>query len=146
MSNRKWHALFVPAALLASATAVADPARSLSDVPVVAAKVVAPADYAAATALAARGGIPVAIALEIAGPFEGTEQQIVQVNEGGEALTASRITILRDGLHDDSLRGERWDITLARNSEDVWKIVEVKKAWRCRRGENTERFVATRCP
>lgn len=133
-------------ALLAPAGAFAGPLPSLTELPIAGTQPVAPEKYPEASALAARGGAPVAIALEIAGGFEGSTQHIVQVNEGSEMPTASRITVLRDGLLDDSLRGERWDITLARTPAGVWSIREVKRAWRCRRGGDTDRFVAVRCP
>jgi hypothetical protein len=44
--------------------------------------VLAPETYSAASALAARGGAPVDIALEVVGPFEGKTQHIIQDNAG----------------------------------------------------------------
>jgi hypothetical protein len=143
---RRLKTVILSTALLSSAGAFANPLLSLSELPIVGMQPVAPEKYPEASALAARGGGPVDIALEIAGKFEGSTQHIIQVNEGSEAPTASRITVLRDGLMDDSLRGERWDITLARTPAGVWRINEVKRAWRCRRGADTERFLATPCP
>lgn len=122
------------------------PPFSLAGLPVAdMASVPAPA-YAGASALAAAGGSPVDIALAIAGPFEGTAQHIIQMNEGGEAPVSTRITVLRDGLLDDSVRGERWDIVLDRARPDGWTIREVRRAWRCRRGGDPERFTAALCP
>jgi hypothetical protein len=68
------------------------------------------------------------------------------VNQGAEAPSASRITVLRDGLLDDSIRGERWEILLARTPAGFWTISEVKRAWRCRRGARPDRFATIRCP
>lgn len=133
-------------ALLTSSGACADPLPSLDELPIAGMRPVASDKYAEAVALAARGGDPVDIALQIAGKLEGSMQQITQVNEGGEAPKGSRVTVLRDGLLDDSLRGERWDITLTRTPAGVWSIREVKRAWRCRRGGDTDRFVAAPCP
>ena len=42
--------------------------------------------------------------------------------------------MIRDGLLDDSMRGERWDIVLDRSATGAWTIKEVKRAWSCRRG------------
>jgi hypothetical protein len=117
-----------------------------ADVPVASAASVAPAGYTAGTALAARGGTPVEIALALAGPFDGGAQRITQINQGVEAPSASRITIVRDGLLDDSVRGLRWDIALERTQAGTWRIAEVKRAVRCRRGADTERFLAGPCP
>jgi hypothetical protein len=107
--------------------------------------VVAPANYAGASKLAERNGTPLDIALAIVGKFEGSTQHIIQVNEGSESPSASRVTVLRDGLLDDSVRGERWDITFSRNANGAWTIKEVKRAWRCWRGPQTDRFAATPC-
>jgi hypothetical protein len=119
---------------------------TLAEVPVMAMQTVAPGAYQAAAALAARGGAPVEIALRIAGRFEGVTQQIIQVNEGVEGPTASRVIVLRDGLLDDSVRGVRWDIAFQRTKAGSWKIAEVQRAWRCRRGGEVDRFIAGPCP
>jgi hypothetical protein len=117
-----------------------------ADVPVASSASLAPAGYTAATALAARGGTPVEIALAVAGPFDGRAQRITQVNQGAEAPSASRVTVVRDGLLDDAVRGLRWDIALERTQAGGWRIAEVKRAVRCRRGADTERFLAGPCP
>jgi hypothetical protein len=119
---------------------------ALAELPVADARVVAPDDYREASALAARGGAPLDVALKVVGAFEGSAQQIIQVNDGGEAPSRSRITIVRDGLLDDAVRGERWDVALERTAAGRWRITEVKRAWRCRRGAPTDAFAAARCP
>jgi hypothetical protein len=70
-------------------------------------KLVAPEEYREASALAARGSAPLDIVLKIVGEFEDTTQHIIQVNEGSEAPSASILTVLMDGLMDDSVRSER---------------------------------------
>lgn len=118
----------------------------LDQVPVAHMQSVAPATFAAAAAVAERGGTPIEIALAIAGAFDGATQQVIQVNAGSEAPSASHVTVLRDGLLDDSVRGERWEVTLKRTPSGRWEISEVKRAWRCRRGELPDRFATVRCP
>jgi hypothetical protein len=140
----RWIALL--AALVAATGWAADRAGALADVKVVGTQRIAESQYAQAKALAARGATPLDIALAVAGPFEGRTQQVIQVNEGAEAPTASRVTVLRDGLLDDSVRGERWDIALERTAEGGWRIKAVERAWRCRRGAQTGSFAASRCP
>ncbi len=132
--------------LVAASGWAADRRDSLTDIRVTAMQRVSEASYADAALLAARGATPLDVALAVAGPFEGTTQHLIQANAGVEAPTASRVTVLRDGLLDDSVRGERWDIVLDRTAEGVWRIREVKRAWRCRRGGQTNSFAATRCP
>ena len=135
----------VTAPLLSTGLRVELPQVRATNVPVADTKLIAPAAYSKASALAARGGAALDIALAIAGEFAGSTQHIIQVNEGSEAPSASHITVVRDGLLDDSLRGERWDIVLERTSTGLWRIAEVKRAWRCRRGEPTDRCATGLC-
>ena len=136
----------LPAILIASSVQATEPWRALADLPVDGMKPMAVAEYRRAAAVAAGRGAPLDIAMAIVGPFEGATQHIIQVNQGVEAPTASRLTILRDGLLDDSVRSERWEIALERAASGAWKIGDVRRAWRCRRGAQTDRFAAERCP
>ncbi|MCJ7453245.1 MAG: hypothetical protein MUO39_12340 [Steroidobacteraceae bacterium] len=124
--------------------ATADQPSSIIDAPVADMALIAPADYQEASALAATGRPPVDIALSIVGEFEGTTQQILQVNKGSEAPSASSVTVVRDGLLDDSVRAQRWEIALERTSEGTWAIREVRKAWLCRRCAQ-QQFGTTAC-
>ncbi|MGB2816386.1 MAG: hypothetical protein WBA53_03815 [Burkholderiaceae bacterium] len=144
MSERAWW-LMLAASLVAPSALAADAAHALTTLRVIDAKVVAPAQYGKAPGVAARGGTPVEIALAIAGKFEGSIQQIIQVNEGSESPTASRVTIVRDGLLDDSVRGQRWDVVLGKAASGKWSIRDVTIAWRCWRGPESDVFSATPC-
>lgn len=139
-------ALILAAVLLASTVGAAEPTKSLAGLPVVDSKLVPPEEYREAAAFAARGNEPLDIALKLVGTFEGATQYIIQVNEGSESPFFSRITVLRDGLLDDSVRSERWDIAIERTAENVWGIQKVRRSWRCWRGGQTDRFAANLCP
>ncbi|HSA82086.1 MAG TPA: hypothetical protein VLE23_14815 [Geminicoccaceae bacterium] len=134
------------AVLLASPAWSAEQGQSLADVPVAMLTVVDPETYAAASAMAAGGSTPVDIALGVVGAFEGKTQHIIQDNAGSEAPTSARVTVIREGLLDDAIRGERWDVALIRTPAGIWTISEVKKAWRCRRGEHPDEFGTVLCP
>jgi hypothetical protein len=114
--------------------------------PVVATQPVAPGDYVGAAAVASRGGAPIEVALAAAGAFEGTTQHATQENRGAESPTAARVTLLRDGFLDDAMRGDRWEIAMERSANGGWRIVEVTRAWRCRRGAQQDRFDIAPCP
>jgi uncharacterized protein len=133
------------AAVIASTPAAGGSPPPLVDLPVVDMKLVDPVAYGAASDLAARGSAALDIVLKIVGGFEGSTQHIIQVNRGSEAPSASRITVLRDGLLDDSVRGVRWEIALEKTAAGVWRIQEVRQAWRCWRGKQTNRFAAVPC-
>ncbi len=140
-----WSAL---ALALTAPAAAASELASLIDLPV-AGKVIVPAARTRdASPHASRMGTPVDIALGVAGPFEGRQQIIVQANEGAESPSSSRVTLIRDGLQDDAVRSERWDIDLARTPAGAWEweIRQVTRAWRCWRGGKTAGFAARPCP
>jgi len=140
----KW---LIPATVIfASTVGAADPSPPIKELPVVDSKLVVPEEYRAASDLAARGNPTLDIALKIVGAFEGSTQQIIQVNEGSETPSASYVTVLRDGLMDDSVMSERWDIVLKRTASGVWGIKEVRRSWRCWRGEQPNRFASVLCP
>jgi uncharacterized protein len=135
------------AAQRTSTAGEAEPPPPLADLPVVDMELVDPVKYRAASDLAAQGSLALDIALRIVGEFEGSRQHIIQVNEGSEAPSASHITVLRDGLLDDSVRGVRWDIVLKKTTTGVWRIKEVKRAWLCwRGGEQPDLFATMSCP
>jgi hypothetical protein len=138
--------LSVMLAATCSSAQSAEPSIRLTDIAVAGSQAVPSSDYREAAATAARGGTPVDIALAIAGRFEGSAQHIIQLNEGSESPVSSHVTVLRDGLLDDSIRGQRWDITLERSASGPWRIRNVQLAWRCWRGADTGRFIVVRCP
>ena len=102
-------------------------------------------EFRTASAFAARGSAQLEIVLKIMGELEGSTQHISQLNEGSEVPSASRVTVARDGLMDDSVRGERWDITLERTTASLWRIRELRRAWHCWRGEQLDRFATVSC-
>jgi len=123
-----------------------EPRKSLAQWPVANMQVVAATEYQEAFAVAASGASPIEVALTIVRVFQGSTQHIIQSNEGSESPVRSRVTVIRDGLLDDSIRGERWDIVLDRQGASAWTIKEVKRAWSCRRGARFQRFDIARCP
>jgi len=132
-------------ALMASAVSASE-LTSLIDLPVAGTALVPASQYRDALSRAARTGSPVDIALGVAGAFEGALQLIVQTNEGAESPSASRVTVIRDGLLDDAVRTERWDIALVRTATGTWEIRQVSKAWLCWRGAPAAGFAAQPCP
>jgi hypothetical protein len=95
--------------------------------------------------LAARGASPLEIAMAVARPFEGLSQEIFQANDRGESPSSSRVIVLRDGLLDDAIRSERWEIALKRTAAGAWTIQSVNRAWRCRRGASRDGFGVSLC-
>ena len=119
---------------------------ALIDLPVADSALVPKPKYRDVSSRAASTGSPVDMALGVVGAFAGMRQLIVQTNAGAETPSASRVTVIRDGLLDDAVRTERWDIDLARSAAGAWKIRQINKSWRCWRGGATDRFAAQPCP
>jgi hypothetical protein len=59
---------------------------------------------------------------------------------------SSRVTVIRDGLLDDAVRTESWDVVLAPTGSGTWKVRPVSKSWRCWRGATTPGFTTQTCP
>jgi hypothetical protein len=148
MTRRVLAATLIATCLAGSASAVDQPASimDLMNAPATATTLVPPTDYQAASALASQDGSPLEIALSVVGPFQGRSQYIEQLNDGGETPSASRVTVVRDGLLDDSVRALRLEIALERNAAGEWTIREVRKAWLCWRGPPAQSFGTTPCP
>ena len=131
-------------ALIATAVSASELA-SLVDLPVEGTTLVPASQYRGVSSRAARTGSPVDVALSVPGTFEGSQQVILQANQGVESPSTSHVTVIRDGLLDDAVRTERWDIGLARTAAGSWEIREVRKSWRCWRGPATAGFAAQPC-
>jgi hypothetical protein len=119
---------------------------SLIDLPVAGSALVPKSQYRDVSSGGARTGSPVDIALGVVGAFEGARQLIVQTNERAESPSASRVIVIRDGLLDDAVRTERWDIAFVRTAAGTWEIRQVSKSWRCWRGATMAGFAAQPCP
>lgn len=126
-------------------TGTADLASILA-LPVAASVVVPASQYRIAVRPAASAGTPVDAALQVAGAFEGLRQLIVQTHDTPESPSSARVVIIRDGLLDDALRTERWEVTLARTPPGGWQVTAARRAWRCRRGAPPAQFDVLPCP
>jgi hypothetical protein len=76
---------------------------------------------------------------------EVARSAIWMINGAGERPNSYQITIVSDGIPDDSLRGKRYDLTIARTQDGRWQIINVVLSWRCWRGRN-DVFDVKPCP
>ena len=63
----------------------------------------------------------------------------------GEAPDRMAAVLVRDGFLDDSVRGDRQEITLGREQDGTWRILEIRKAYRCWR-DDKDTFHTGPCP
>jgi len=68
------------------------------------------------------------VALKFVGPFEGDTRLISHKKNNPRQ---ERITITIDGLFDESIRGELYQLSLEKNQRGLWQLKEAQKAWRC---------------
>ena len=66
-------------------------------------------------------------------------------NKGEQADTVV-VHLARDGFLDDSLRGDWHRAVLYRVDDGTWRLHELRRAFRCRRGGSTDRYSAGWCP
>jgi len=64
----------------------------------------------------------------------------------GENPTGTTVHVLWDGLRDDSVRGIWHQLELKRSDHGNWRVVEIRRAYRCWRGCNQDRFSEHPCP
>ncbi len=86
------------------------------------------------------------IALEYAGPLEGSVAAIVERNQPTESPTRSTVTIIRDGLLDDSVRAIWDEIHFFRTGDGWWEMESASRAYRCRRGPQQQHYSSELCP
>lgn len=67
------------------------------------------------------------------GRFEYATLKIAQ-HSRPEAFDHARISVVREGLLDDSVRGNRWRFDVNRASDGRWRIDSVREDFACYRG------------
>lgn len=86
------------------------------------------------------------LSLKIVGTFQEASKQIIyQYNDSPESMDKTTVTIIRDGYLDDSVRGERWDIKLQKQSTGKWRTSSVTVASRCWPGRGHEDYSKALC-
>jgi hypothetical protein len=87
---------------------------------------------------------PIAIVLDVTGD-QGRSQQILREDDSGEAATTTTITVIQDGLMDDSIRGFKYIFKLSKKPNGNWIIKKQSKLLRCWRGRGHEAFSKEPC-
>jgi len=87
---------------------------------------------------------PVAVSLRFVGPFDGRTQSIKRVNESSESSNATQVTIINNGLLDDSVMVVKYKLTL-KKVDSVWVINTAGKVVKCRKGRGHEEFSSEPC-
>lgn len=90
---------------------------------------------------------PLLLALHLIGGDEDTRSLVIEeVKNRGEGADETKVVCIRDGLLDDSIRGDWWEFDLRRLANGTWRVSGSRSAIRCRRGANTEAYQGKPCP
>jgi hypothetical protein len=90
---------------------------------------------------------PLSIALELLDGDAGARHVTVdQRRNRAEAADTTTIVIVRDGLLDDSVRGDWHRVVLRRLPDSTWRVHEVRRAFRCQRGHHLNSYSSEWCP
>jgi membrane-bound inhibitor of C-type lysozyme len=89
---------------------------------------------------------PVLIVLRFLEYYNVGGLSLVKRDEAGESAPATTITVIREGLLDDSVRAIWDEIRLRRTGDGTWRIAGARRAYRCWRGAETVSYAAELCP
>lgn len=64
----------------------------------------------------------------------------------GEAPDTVVVIMVRDGLVDDSVRGDWHRVVYRRQGDGSWRVHDLRRAYRCWRGHHLEAFGSKSCP
>jgi len=89
---------------------------------------------------------PVAIARRFIDSSGARSVNIWREDDPGERADSTTVIVTEDGYLDDSLRGTWHRFRMARTGDRTWRIVEVRRAYRCWRGDHQDSYSEELCP
>lgn len=89
---------------------------------------------------------PVPVVLEYLGGLDGRVAGLVRVDDRGEEPDSTVVTVVREGLEDDSVRSVWDEVHLTRTADGTWSLVSSYRAYRCWRRAQERSFSAEPCP
>jgi hypothetical protein len=69
----------------------------------------------------------------------------IAARSGPEGVGRSTVTVTLDGVPDDSVRSERWQLAFAPADDGTFRLSEARRAQRCRDGRGHAAFSAEPC-
>jgi hypothetical protein len=90
---------------------------------------------------------PLLVTLYLVGGDEDTRSLVLEeVKNRGEGADLTKVVCIRDGLLDDSVRGDWHEFNLRRLPDNTWRVSDAIVAYRCRRLDNTDVYQERPCP
>ncbi len=89
---------------------------------------------------------PMQILIRLTGDFSEMKNRTIELTSPtGEAGSEIMVTVINDGLLDDSVRSEKYMYKLEKTSSGVWKVTSAQKSWRCQQNRGHQDFSAVPC-
>jgi hypothetical protein len=90
---------------------------------------------------------PVRVALEVTVQSSQFMRSLDLRYEGnsGELPDSALVTLVADGYANDSVRGSWAQLWLARQADETWRVIELRRAWRCWRGHHRQSYSKQLC-
>ena len=82
----------------------------------------------------------------VGGDVDTRSLALSEVANRGEAPDTMVVVVTRDGLLNDSVRGDWHRAVLYRLTDGTWRLHEMRRAFRCYRGGSLDRYSADLCP
>ncbi len=89
---------------------------------------------------------PLQIALRCVGASQGRLASLCREYGPGEHAASATVRMAREGLLDDSLQSIWDELHFVLTEQGSWLVTEARRAYRCRRGSQTDHFGADLCP
>ena len=87
------------------------------------------------------------VTLNLVGGDADTRSLVLsEVANRGEAADTMVIVVARDGLLDNSVRGDWHRAVLYRVMDGTWRLHDMRRAFRCYRGGSIDSYSAALCP
>lgn len=89
---------------------------------------------------------PMQILTRLTGDFSEMKNRTIELTTPtGEASGEILVTIINDGLLDDSVRSEKYMYKLEKTSGSIWKVTSAQKSWQCQQNRGHQDFSAVLC-
>jgi hypothetical protein len=90
---------------------------------------------------------PLLVTLHLIGADDDARELVLEeIKNRGEGADSTKVVCIRDGLLDDSVRGDWHEFDLKRLPDGTWRVSTAKAAYRCRRSSDTDVYEERPCP
>lgn len=90
---------------------------------------------------------PILVTLYLVGGDDDIRSLVLEeVKNRAEGADLTKVVCIRDGLLDDSVRGDWHEFNLNRLADSTWRVSDARASYRCWRSDNTDEYQESPCP